>query len=70
MRTGAHMGACSEMFAQNMKGGRSCTWAVGCRESCAVYCIAIALGGDGQLFPVWMVIWNSAGGYIVTDVDK
>ena len=27
-------------------------------------------GGDGWSFPVWMVIWKSAGGYIVTDVDK
>ena len=32
----------------------------------ALYCIATALSGDGQLFPVWMVSWNSAGGYIVT----
>ena len=35
-----------------------------------VYCIATALGGDGWLFPVWMVISNSAGGYIVTGVAQ
>ena len=35
MRTGAHTGARSELFAQNTKGGSRRTWTVGCRESCA-----------------------------------